>query len=70
MTKRDTLDTIAGAINLTLDRATAYLGEDAAQYIPVFRKGIEVLVHFIRQRGHKDAIELLDTLSKVPPESM
>lgn len=69
-TKSDTLGLLNDALNMTLDRATAYVGPEVRDYIPVFKRGIEILVKFIRERGHRETLNLLDMLAAMPPEKL
>jgi hypothetical protein len=70
MSKNDTLDLLQGALNLTLDRAVAHVGPEVRDYVPVLRQGISLLVKFIRERGHRETMNLLDMLATVPPEKI
>jgi hypothetical protein len=70
MSKNDSLDLLHNALDMTLQRATAHVGPEVANYVPVFRKAIEILVKLIRERGHRDTMNLLDMLAAMPPESL
>lgn len=67
MSKQDALQLVENALDLTLQRATALIGPEVHEFIPVMRQGLVLLVKLIRDRGHHDTRILLDQLAAMPP---
>lgn len=70
MSKDDALDLLNAALRTALNHSRTALGPEVAEYVPVFARGVELLTRFIRERGHRETLNLLDMLASVPPEKL
>lgn len=70
MSKNDALDLLGTALRVALNHSRTTIGPEVAEYVPVFTRGVELLTRLIRERGHRETLQLLDMLAMMPPEKL
>ena len=70
LNREHVVDRLHSTLEHALDRAPAFLGEDAAPYVSVIRKGLTLLVQLIHERGHAETLKLIEMLQNTPMQKL